>query len=62
MVTHAHWRQFDYLLLIAVTLLIILGVVMIRSATLGVESLAATPIGQTADNAVLRAIRRFIKR
>jgi rod shape determining protein RodA len=40
MVTHAHWRQFDYLLLITVTLLIILGVVMIRSATLGVESLA----------------------
>lgn len=40
MISHAHWRHFDYLLLISVTLLIILGVVMIRSATLGVESLA----------------------
>jgi rod shape determining protein RodA len=40
MVAHAHWRFFDYVLLIAVTLLIILGVVMVRSATLGVESLA----------------------
>ena len=40
MITHAHWRHFDYTLLISATVLTILGVVMISSATLGVESLA----------------------
>jgi rod shape determining protein RodA len=40
MIAHAHWRHFDYVLLITTTILIILGVVMIASATLGVESLA----------------------
>ena len=40
MVTGIRWRSFDYVLLICVTILTILGVMVIRSATIGVESLA----------------------
>lgn len=40
MTTHAHWKNFDYVLLIVTTILILFGIVVIRSATLGVESLA----------------------